>query len=131
MRAIQQPIKTPIKYYNPRGKENETQIKEYAAIVPKAIAVYQTTVEFLRENCYKHPTLALAYYYRCSVNPRALIWNDELGTSIDNSATWVCISDLIRDRVEKKKLFSVNRFLKLLINHMPKLLHVHLAVNAY
>jgi hypothetical protein len=73
-------------------KKNEAQIKEYAANLPSAIDIDQSTVEFLRENFYKHPTLALVCYHCCSVDPRALIWNDELETSIANSATWDQIS---------------------------------------
>ena len=34
----------------------EAQIKEYAANLPSAIDIDQLTVEFLRENFYKHPT---------------------------------------------------------------------------
>ncbi len=74
-------------------KKIEAQIKEYARILPLAIDIDQTTVEFLRENFYKHPTLALVYYHCCSVDPRASIWNNELEASIDNSATWDRISD--------------------------------------
>ncbi len=71
------------------------KLKKYAVILPKAIDIDQTTVEFLRENFYKHPTLALVYYHCCFVDQRASIWNDELATSIDNSASWDCIPDLI------------------------------------
>ncbi len=58
-------------------KKIEAQIKEYEANLPLAIDIDQLTVEFLRENFYKHPTLALVYYHCCSVDPRAPIWNDE------------------------------------------------------
>jgi hypothetical protein len=58
-------------------KKIEAQIKKYAANLPLAIDIHQTTVEFLRENFYKHPTLALVYYHCCSVDPRASTWNDE------------------------------------------------------
>ena len=68
-----------------------------------AIDIDQATIEFLRENFYKHPTLALVYCHCRSVDPRALIWNDELGTRIDNSATWDCISDLIGDPFGQKE----------------------------
>jgi len=76
-------------------KKIEVQMKKYAGILPKAIDIDQTTVEFLRENFYKHPTLALTYYQCCSIDPRASIWNDELGTDIDKSTTSNCIFDLI------------------------------------
>ncbi len=82
-----------------KEKKIEAQIKEYAGILPSAIDFDQPTVEFLRENFHKHPTLALVYYHYCYVDPRASIWNDELETSIDISATWDCISDLIGDPI--------------------------------
>jgi hypothetical protein len=40
-----------------------SKLKKYAAILPKAIDIDQTTVEFKREIFYKHPTLALVYYH--------------------------------------------------------------------
>jgi hypothetical protein len=79
------------------------KLKKNAAILPKAIDIGQITVEFMREFFYKRPTLALVYYHCCSVDPRALVWNDELGTSIDNSATWDRISDLIGDPIGQKE----------------------------
>ncbi len=56
----------------------------------------------------------MVYYHCCSVDPRASIWNDELETSIGNSGTWDCISDLMVIQLDKRKLYSVNRFLKLI-----------------
>ena len=47
--------------------------------------------------------MALVFYHCCSADLRASIWNDELGTSIDNSATWDCISDLIGDPIGQKE----------------------------
>ncbi len=85
-------------------KKIKTQIEEYTtANLPSVIDIDQLTVEFLRENFYKHPTLALVYYHCCSVDPRASIWNDELETSIDNSGTWDRISDLIGDPIGQKE----------------------------
>jgi hypothetical protein len=49
-------------------KKIQAQIKEYAANLPSAIDIDQPTVEFLRENFYKHPTLALVYYHCVCVN---------------------------------------------------------------
>ena len=71
---------------NEEEKKIEVQIKKYAGILPKAIDIDQTTVEFLREFFYKHPTLALTYYHCCSIDPRASMY--EVGTDIDNSTTW-------------------------------------------
>ncbi len=81
------------------GKKLRHKLKKHTAICPKAINIDQPTVEFLRENFYKHPTLALVYYHCCSVDQRESIWNDEFGISIDNSATWDCIFDLTRDPI--------------------------------
>ena len=69
-------------------KKIEVQIKKYAGILPKAIDIDQTTVEFLRENFYKHPTLALTYYHCCSIDPRAstrLIRSIRLSDSLSNT----------------------------------------------
>ena len=44
-------------------KKIEAQVKEYATNLLLAIDIDQLTVEFLRENFYKHPTLALVYYH--------------------------------------------------------------------
>ena len=93
-------------------KKIEVQIKTYAGILPKAIDIDQTTVEFLRENFYKHPTLALPYYHCCSIDPIASIWNDELGTDIDNSTTWNRIFDLIGDLSQLKSNIALLRFYK-------------------
>ena len=49
------------KFIAEEDKQVEAQIKKYEAILPKAIDIDQTTVEFLRDFFYKHPTLALAY----------------------------------------------------------------------
>ena len=49
-------------------KKIEAQIEEYAANFPSAIDIDQLTVEFLRENFYKHPTLALVYHHCVCVN---------------------------------------------------------------
>jgi hypothetical protein len=95
--------KQPENFMTKKEKKIEAQIKEYAANLPSAIDIDQLTVEFLRENFYKHPPLALVYYHCCSVDPRASIWNDELETSIDNSATWDCIFELIGDPFGQKE----------------------------
>ena len=45
------------KFMTEEEKKIEAQIKEYARILPSAIDIDQTTVEFLRINFYKFPTL--------------------------------------------------------------------------
>jgi hypothetical protein len=71
------------------------RIEYYAATLHNMIDLDQTIVEFLWDHFYKDPTLALAYYHCCSTNPRATIFNDELGTNADTSAIWNRISKLI------------------------------------
>jgi hypothetical protein len=59
----------------------------------------QATVEFLWDNFFKDPTLALAYYHCCSMDPRAAIFNGELGSNVDKSTMWNPISNLIGDPI--------------------------------
>jgi hypothetical protein len=54
------------------------QIKSVAATLYEKVDLEKPTVEFLREHFYKHPTLALAYFYCCSTDPRVAIFNDKL-----------------------------------------------------
>jgi len=61
------------------------------------------TVEFLQENFYKDPTLALAYYHCCSIDQCAAIFNDKLGSDVDKSAMWRHISNLICDSIHPKE----------------------------
>jgi hypothetical protein len=49
------------------------------------------------------PTLALAYYHCCSINPHTAIFNDELGLDIDTSAMWDRTSNLIGDPIGKEE----------------------------
>ena len=79
------------------------QIKQYTATLHTTIHLDQGTIEFLRDHFYKDPTLALAYYYCCSTDPRAAIFNDELGSNTDKSAIWSRISNLIGDPIGQKE----------------------------
>ncbi len=65
----------------------------------------QATVKFLRDNFFKDPTLALAYYHCCSINPQAQaeIFNDELGSNVDKSTMWHRISNLIGNPIGQKE----------------------------
>jgi hypothetical protein len=58
--------------------------------------------------------VTLVCYHCCSVDPKALIWNDELGTSIDNSATWDRISDLIGELIGQKEAVRCQQTFKTL-----------------
>ncbi len=46
------------------------QIRSVAATLHERVDLDKPTVEFLREHFYKDPTLALAYFYCCSTDPR-------------------------------------------------------------
>ncbi len=105
-------------------KKISTQIRSVAATLHERIDLDKPTVEFLREHFYKDdPTLALAYFYCCSTDPRVAIFNNELQPDIDGSVIWNCISNL-------KQCF-VKRHSTTLTNHMQELLPVHLVVNAF
>ncbi len=47
--------------------------------------------------------MALVYYHCCSTNPRATIFNDELGTNTDTSVIWNHISKLIGDPIGQEE----------------------------
>jgi hypothetical protein len=49
------------------------------------------------------PTLALAYFYCCSTDPRVAIFNDELQPDVDGSFIWNCISNLIRSPIGQEE----------------------------
>ena len=54
-------------------KKISAQIRSVAATLYEKIDLDKPTVEFLREHFYKDPTLALAYFYCCSTDPRVAI----------------------------------------------------------
>ncbi len=66
------------------------QIRSVATTLYEKVDLDKPTVEFLRENFYKDPTLALAYFYCCSTDPRVAIFNDELQPDVDKSVVWNC-----------------------------------------
>jgi hypothetical protein len=77
-------------------KKISAQIRSVAAtLVYEKVDLNKPTVEFLREHFYRDPTLALAYFYCCSTDPRVAIFNDKLQLDIDESVIWNCISNLI------------------------------------
>jgi hypothetical protein len=59
-------------------KKISAQIRSVAATLDEKVDLDKPTVEFLREHFYKHPTLALAYFYCCSTDPRLAIFSGEL-----------------------------------------------------
>jgi hypothetical protein len=76
-------------------KKISAQIGSVAGTLYKKVDLDKPTVEFLCEHFYKDPTLASAYFYCCSKDPRMAIFNDELQPYVDKSVLWNCISNLI------------------------------------
>ncbi len=62
-------------------KKISAQIRSVATTLYERVDLDKPTVEFLPEHFYKDPTLALAYFYCCSTDPRMAIFNDELQPS--------------------------------------------------
>ena len=71
------------------------QIRSVAATLYEKNDLDKPTVEFLREHFFKDPTLALAYFYCCSTDPREAVCNDELQPDVDKQVIWNRISNLI------------------------------------
>jgi hypothetical protein len=84
-------------------KKTAAQIMKYAATLHNMIHLDQATVKFLQDNFFKDPTLALAYYHCCSINPHAAIFNVELGSNVDKSTMWHHILNLIGDPIGQKE----------------------------
>jgi hypothetical protein len=70
------------------------QIRSVATTLYERVDLDIPTVEFLRENFYKDPTLALAYFYYCSTDPRVAIYNGKLQPDFDESVIWNRMSNL-------------------------------------
>jgi hypothetical protein len=68
-------------------KKISAQIRSVATTLYERVDLDKQTVEFLREHFYKDPTLALAYFYCCSTDPRVAIFNDELQPEVNGSVT--------------------------------------------
>jgi hypothetical protein len=84
-------------------KKISTWIRSVAATLYEKVDLDKPTVEFLREHFYKDPTLALAYFYCCSADPRVAIFNDELQPDVDGSVIWNCISNLIESPIGQEE----------------------------
>jgi hypothetical protein len=87
------------------------QIRSVAATLYERVNLDKPTVEFLRAQFYKDPTLALAYYYCCSADPCVAIFNDELQPDVDKSVIWDCISNLIGNPIgQEEAMFCQETF---------------------
>jgi hypothetical protein len=60
-------------HFTEEEKKILAQIRSVAATLYERVDLDRPTVESLREHFYKDPTLALAYFYCCSTNPRMAI----------------------------------------------------------
>jgi hypothetical protein len=80
-------------------KKKIAQIRSVAATLYDRVGLNKPTVQFLSEHFHNDPTLALAYFYCCSTDPRMAIFNDELQPDVDRSVIWNCISNLIRSLI--------------------------------
>jgi hypothetical protein len=87
------------------------QIKSFATTLYEKIDLDLPIIIFLWDNFYKDPTLALAYYHCCSINPCAVIFNDKLGLDGDASAMWDCISNSIDDLIGQEETVLCQRTL--------------------
>ena len=76
-------------------KEISAQIRSVAATLYEKVDLDKLTVEFLREQFYKDPTLAFAYFYCCATDPCVALFNDELQLDVDKQVIWNRISNLI------------------------------------
>jgi hypothetical protein len=60
-------------------KKISAQIRSVATTLYERVDLDKPTVQFLCEHSYKDPTLALAYFYFCSTDPRmAMNYNQKL-----------------------------------------------------
>jgi hypothetical protein len=84
-------------------KKTAAQIMKYAATLHNMIHLDQATNEFLRDSLFKDPSLALAYYHYCSIDPHAAIFNDELDSGVDKFTMWHRILNLIGDLIGQKE----------------------------
>ncbi len=76
-------------------KKISAQIRSVAATLYEKNDLDKPTVGFLCEHFFKDPTLALAYFYYCSTDPRVAVFNDELQLDVDKQIVWNLISKLI------------------------------------
>ncbi len=75
-------------------KKIAVQIRSVATTLNERVDLDKQTVELLREHFYKDPTLALACFYCCSIDPCMAIFNDKLQPDVNTSVVWNCISNL-------------------------------------
>jgi hypothetical protein len=106
-------------------KKTAAKIMKYAATLHNMIHLDQATIEFLRDNFFKDPTLALAYYHCYSIHPHAEIFNGELGSDDDKSTMWHRISNLISDPIGQKEAVACQQTFRCLDQ-----LHAKIAVCA-
>ncbi len=85
-------------------KKISAQMRSVATTLYERVDLDKPTVEFLHEHFYTDPTLALAYFYCCSTDPRMAIFNDELQPEVDGSVTRNRISNLIGSLIGREEV---------------------------
>ncbi len=65
-------------------KKISAQIRSVAATLYEKNDLDKPTVKFLRKHFFKDPTLALAYFYCCSTDPRVAVFNNEYSQMLIN-----------------------------------------------
>ena len=80
------------------AKKISAQIRSVAATLYERVDLDKPPVKFQREHFYKDPSLALAYSYCCSTDPRVAIFNDELQPDVDKPVVWNCISNTTKTK---------------------------------
>ncbi len=113
-------------------KRITTQTRSVATTFYERVDLDEPTVEFLREHFYKDPTLARAYLYCCSTDPRVAIFNDKLQPDVDGSVIWNCISNLIGSPIgQEEAMLCQETFNNLDQSHARIAACVHLVVNVF
>ncbi len=84
-------------------KKISAQIRSVAATLYERDDLDKPMLNFYANIFSKDPTLALAYYYCCSADPRVAIFNDKLKPDVDRAVIWNCISNLIRNPIGQEE----------------------------
>ena len=99
-------------------KKISAQIRSVAATLYEKNDLDKPTVKFLHEHFFKDPTLALAYFYCCSTDPRVAVFNDELQPDVDKQVIWNRISNLIGSPIgQEEAMLCQETFCKLDQSH--------------
>ena len=99
-------------------KKISAQIRSVAATLYEKNDLDKPTVEFLWEHFFKDPTLALAYFYCCSTDPRVAVFNNELQRDVDKQVIWNRILNFIGSPIgQEEAMLCQETFCKLDQSH--------------